>query len=264
MMIPPGKNASRDKASDLPASTRVATTIKRSRWVILSSLVSLTLLIVVTVIAIEKWREPKPTDGKAPVSHDQALERFNRYNRESFFPLATGTEWAYAVAGAVGGGVESVKVRNSFFDKKSHTYRALVETIRDNTIVRRLMAVGNDALLLVEEDDGAVFHRYDPPLPALKYPLKEGDRWTWTGAWRDLNNDVSEQWTMNFTVEGRETLTVADRVFTCLRIRTTGRKGKVAYEEKAWYAVSSGLIRRTTTTGNVTEEWKLQSFKASE
>lgn len=176
------------------------------------------------------------------------------FKQPDYFPLNQGSEWVYVF----GSDELTFKVtgEETVNGKKCSIYEAVMKGIpsqreyyqkTDKELIAVMRSYGN----------GQIKVNLNPPETLMKFPLKTGDSWTWSG---QLGN--TEKVTFNFKVSKKEKITVPAGTFNSIKIEINGStQGGKSISTERWYAPNVGMIKDISKFGPINLTAELKSYK---
>lgn len=176
------------------------------------------------------------------------------FKQPDYFPLSQGSEWTYAF------GKDEVTFKvtgeETVDGKKCAIYEAVIKNIpsqkeyyykTDKEVTSIMRSYAN----------GQVKVKLEPPETIMKFPLKVGESWTWTGQMGNV-----EKVTFTFKVAKKEKITVPAGTFNAIKLDIEGTtpQGKSINTER-WYAPDVGMIKDASRFGPINITAELKSYK---
>lgn len=181
--------------------------------------------------AKQRVRRPDVTVPQGPVR----LEELREMNYGLPVPLMRGRNWTYQC----GSDTETHTVVTVAGGDGCTAPEFTVRIRRRSGSTTRTYRLERDGIFWVRREvDGSVQH-LDPPLRLVPLPLLTDSVWS-AGETRV----GSEIWSLRFEAEGAETVTVPAGTFRCTRVKVSGARGNVPWEERVWYAKGVGVVKR--------------------
>ncbi|GMU53186.1 MAG: hypothetical protein AMXMBFR33_23320 [Candidatus Xenobia bacterium] len=149
-----------------------------------------------------------------------------------YFPVGSGLSWVYQFKGrqSFDYTVEVVKTEGN---------RALVRTTMPQVLTQEWYEVGSGGISLtgMEDPDGERA-LYQPPRPYLRFPMKPGTSWTWTG-----RLGRSSEITDSNRILASAQVKVPAGTFTCLVVETLTTQSGGTLNQTSYYASGVGLVK---------------------
>lgn len=168
----------------------------------------------------------------------------------NYYPLALGNSWTYWGAGSKKKGKIFIEVI------KAETVNDAQWFTLDGHFHGRY--IGSEILRVTK--DGIFRHRaggedLDPPLPVLKFPVKDGDRWEWHGWVKGQSVKVITSVKLEEikSDDGTHHIAIVDA--------TIKSKRGIRIPARAWYVPNVGMTKMVMNVGLETVVAKLQEFE---
>ncbi len=257
MIIPPLPGVVVEKVRHALAPERKEVVTRPLRLRALSLAAPLILLAVgaTTFLLMEqveiRLEEDSTREKKGPMTFDRLLEE----NQRSPFPLAIGLGWIYAGEGEVS---EERHVISSYPSQDSEPQ--FEYTLTDPVgSTRMLLRATNEGILLLEEKTITGDQiSYDPPLLVVPSPLYMESKWEYNGS--VSRGTQVEKWDLTFAVENAESVITPVGTFSCLRVLSSGFRGKTPVEETVWYSLGTGPVQIRKRIGERMTTFTLQEL----
>lgn len=173
------------------------------------------------------WGLVKPPPTPAPRPTDA-----------SYVPLAVGNTWEYRSS------FDRVVMRVTRQEVVNGTLCHVVESFvgdAPDCVQREYYAVGSTGLEVCKRVHGGSEFFLDPPEPMLRFPAREGLRWTWQAP------AVQGAVALTFEIKGERRTNVLGRDEITLLVTIHGRSTDGSeIQTKRWYARGIGMVREQT------------------
>ncbi|MFP4498692.1 MAG: hypothetical protein ACLFQV_10810 [Vulcanimicrobiota bacterium] len=203
---------------------------------------------------------------------------------KEYFPLEMGDQWTYN--STIGGTTEMEMVfKVTGTEEINGVETKILEAfVEDNSIQKEYYELSDKGLIAHKRYMSAAGQELvlNPPEMMLKFPLKVGDSWTWSG---DIDGQPAGNYT--FTVEAEEEVTVPAGTFMAYKVKLVGKaaseeteeteatetteEGTEAVEEETteeeevmvestrWFVKDIGMVKENSKAGPITVVAELKS-----
>lgn len=161
--------------------------------------------------------------------------------KQDYFPLSTGNTWRYKTNM---GSPLTVVVKNqktigdwNCFVVESFTYD------KKNCVKSDYFAQKDDGIYCLRSSFPVTSMFFDPPITILRFPLKKGLSWKWTGKIGIFDAKYF------YRVLGRESLLILGKKYSAIKVHVKGNTSVIGdYEADRWYAPNIGMIKEDSKT----------------
>ncbi len=178
---------------------------------------------------------------------------------EELAPFKEGTKWTYVAQGA------EFTMKVSGREKVGEVECAVVETVlkdkqeQEHTL-KEYFAVTKEGLKSFRIVAGTRTVETTPPILRIKFPLKKGDSWDWSGKQGDQEQKAA------FTNEGEEEIKTPAGTYKTWKIVVVIEQEGASSTAAYWYAAGVGMVRRDVSMNLrgklVKETTELKAFEA--
>jgi len=207
-------------------------------------------------IYLSDFEESLQTFALGPPKSSSATSKAIQQQAPSYFPLAIGNHWTYAISTSGQSGEFDVRIDTKETVGGVECY--VREYLLQSGNQRECYAwVGDRLYMYKSEVDYQVFSMV-PPVLSLDSPLESGHEWTWQGQGQAGSGTFTV--TESFHVMEPMRLSVPAGTFDTVVVQVTHTDGGYATGTR-WYACGVGLVKDVSTTQGVTVTLELKSFK---
>ena len=156
---------------------------------------------------------------------------------KDYYPLEAGCRWEYRSQ-------LGLKIKREVAEGTEKEWKKMIFT---------LPLLGEKTLSMKKAAEGIVARRHNREQLIMRFPMKQGDRWT---------IDFPDEDLATCTVEKPEELEILGNKISCtkLRVERTDRKSKKTTRDFEWYAEGIGLVQVTVTVMKMTQTFTLASY----